>query len=952
MNDTKAQRLTIPRPSGDASDFAVLMCVLVFFFVSGASALLYEVVWSRKLALLFGTTTYAVSTVLSVYFAGLGIGSYFGGILADRTNRPLLLYALFEIAIGLYALVFLFLLQEGESVLIGIIQAWSVSREAGLVLRGTLAALLLIVPVSLMGATLPLLARAVVYKQRVLGLRIGSLYSVNTFGAVGGCFVTGFVLLPKFGYSTAMLIGGAANLSVGFAAAALVLVMRRMRTNRGPNGAAELSSVSDASEEVYSKATANLLFAAFAVSGFCALAFEVLWFRTLTIVFLGTTYAFTTMLTTFLCGIGLGSLYASRSVDRRRHLVSYFGLLEALIGVSGVLTLTLYAWLPSVLRFFETRYHHEWSSLVPIKFVLAFAVLFIPTFLFGMTFPVALKIVVRGRESFGSRVGLLYGSNTFGGVFGSLVAGFVLLPLLGTHRGIELIATLSFGLGIMLILACRTRWLPWKAGMAVSVTLLLALCVQIRPLDMARTLNASYLPREDRMIHYQEAVEGTVVISEARGGRLGSDRTLWINGSPASSSIDKGVKMYRLEGILPMLFDRDPKTALLMCYGTGVTAGILAQFGLDRIDGVDISKAVLESSYLFAADNFDVINASNVNMVVDDGRNFLLTTREQYDVITFSPMPLALAGVSTFYTREYYELCLKHLNPGGIVSQWIPLHSLNPEIVRSLVRTFYESFPESSMWFTNSDIFMLGSDRPLVVDYALLKQRIAIPTIRDALQQADLGDIEEILVCFFMSKENVGAYSSGASLMTDDYPWAEFAAPKEIYANTVEQSLREMMPYYETPMRIIRFAGLSAQEADEAAARIVRRHKSHTASLEAVIAYYSNMAPALDPLASFREALAIDPSDLTAPFYIKEIAVQRAQYYLDMGRIARAIGILSDAIELAPKQAVLYEMLGDIYRQQLEQEDKAAEYFEVYDRLGGAGRRPSSGLRLPPEDIP
>ena len=933
MNENKAKGVAVPRNSGGSSEFAVLICVLVFFFFSGASALLYEVVWTRKLALLFGTTTYAVSMVLSVYFAGMGIGSYFGGILADRSNRPLLLYAVFEIIIGLYAVVFLFLLREGESLLIGILQAFSVSRETGLVLRGALSVFLLLLPVSLLGATLPLLARAVVTRQRVLGLRIGSLYSVNTFGAVAGCFAAGFLLLPNFGYSTAMLIGAAANLSVGFAAVALALVTGRIGSKRDPGGATEGDTVPDASEEVYSKATANLVLAAFAVSGFCALAFEVLWFRTLTIIFLGTTYAFTTMLTTFLCGIALGSWYASRSVDRRRHLVSYFGVLEALIGVSGIFVLTLYTWLPSVLRFFETRYQYEWSSLVPIKFVLAFGVLFIPTFLFGMTFPVALKIVVRGRESFGSKVGVLYGSNTFGGVAGSLCAGFVLLPLLGTHRGIEWIAALSFGVGIVLILACRTRWLPWKVGLAVSVTVLLALCVQIRPLDMARSLNTSYLPPEDRMIHYQEAIEGTVVISEVMGGRLGSDRTLWINGSPASSSIDKGVKMYRLEGLLPMLFDRDPKTALLMCYGTGLTAGTLAQFGLDRIDGVDISRAVLESSHFFAVDNFNVIDAPNVNLIVDDGRNFLLTTREQYDVITFSPMPLALAGVSTFYTREYYELCLKHLNPGGIVSQWIPLHSLNPEIVRSLVRTFYVSFPESSMWFTNSDIFMLGSDRPLVVDYALLKERIAIPTIRDALREADLGDIDELLVCFFMSKENIDEYSRGAPLMTDDYPWAEFVAPKGIYANTVERTLREMMPYYENPIRIMRFSGLTAQEVDEATARIVRRYESHRASLEGVMSYYSGSASMADPLAGFKEALALDPSDLTAPYYIKEIALQTAQHYLASGRIARAIGVLTEAIELAPNQAILYETLGGIYRRQLEQEDKAAEYFEAHRRL-------------------
>jgi len=394
-----------------------------------------------------------------------------------------------------------------------------------------------------------------------------------------------------------------------------------------------------------------------------------------------------------------------------------------------------------------------------------------------------------------------------------------------------------------------------------------------------------------------------------------------------------------MEGILPMVFDRQPETVLYMCYGTGMTAGTLAQFDIERIDAVELSRDVLESSEFFAADNFDLIHDPRLNAIVDDGRNFLLTTKNRYDIITFSPMPLALSGVSTFYTREYYELCLNHLAPGGIVSQWIPLHSLNPDIFRSLVRTFYESFPECCMWFINADIFMIGSDQPLLVDYPMLQERLAPATIQRELARVDLGDTEELLTSFFMSRDRVDAYSRGASVMTDDRPWAEFAAPKEVYENTVHISLREMIPFYENPETLLRFPGMSPGAVEGALERISRRYLAHRVDLEGQMAYYGGAVGLGDPAARFKEALAIDPEDYTAAFYIKEIAVAQAEYYLEAGRVARAVAVLSDAIEYAPRQAELYAELGMIYYKQLEQFEKALECFETYVSLGGRSTR-------------
>jgi len=273
------------------------------------------------------------------------------------------------------------------------------------------------------------------------------------------------------------------------------------------------------------------------------------------------------------------------------------------------------------------------------------------------------------------------------------------------------------------------------------------------------------------------------------------------------------------------------------------------------------------------------------------------------------------------------------------VSQWIPLHSLNPDIVRSLVRTFYESFPECCMWFINADVFMIGSDQPLQVDYSLLEQRIASRTVQQELARVELGDIEELLVCFFMSKGKVDAYSRGASIMTDDRPWAEFAAPKEVYTSTVDVSLGEMMPFYENPTAILTFRDMTDASIRRARERLDRRYRAHIQDLRGEIAYYG-AGPAMgDPTALFKGALVIDQNDLTAPFYIKEIALAQAGYCLGAGRVAAAVDVLTDAIRQAPHQADLYAQLGGIYHRQLEQYDKALEYYEGYLKAGGRSKR-------------
>lgn len=902
---------------------------LLFFFVSGACGLLYQVVWTRKLVLLFGTTSYAVSTVLSIFFLGLALGSLWGGRMADRSRRPLLVYGVLEILVGLWALLFILAIDAGEGAVVSVLRFFGPTRGLGVALRALLAMAFLLVPVTLMGATLPLLARFVTLRGPPRGGRIGALYSLNTLGAVAGCAATGFFLLANLGYTRTTLVGAALNVGVGLLAVALGLRGRRA-------GAEAPEPVAGAESGPARSVAAFLVVAAFGLSGFCSLALEVLWTRLLAIVFLGTTYAFTTVLTTVLCGIALGSAAASALIDRRRHRVALFGAIQVLTGAACLFMLALFPLLPEKLAEMRVQAGFEWRHVVLAKFWLSFLVLFLPTFLFGMSFPVAVKAAALDHKNLGRGVGRLYAANTLGGVLGALAGGFLLIPVLGTHRGILLLSLLLGLMGLALVSVCPTLPKKGKGLLATASAAVMLLAALLLPGDVSRSINEGIIPDDHRMVYYREGVEGTVVVSAPREETHGTDRVLWINAVQATASIEKGVKMNRFQGVLPLLFDRHPKNALFMCFGSGITAGTLALFPFERIDAVEISRDVLDAARLFKEDNFDVTENPRVHFIVDDGRNFLLTTPERYDVITFEPMPLALAGVSTFYTREYYELCLDRLQPGGIVSQWVPLHGLNEDLVRSLTKTFIDVFPETSAWFINAELFLIGSNQPLRIDYTLAQTRIMEnDVLRSGLEEVYLRDLPELLACHFMGKEGLARYARDGDLLSDDRPWAEFAAPKLVYERAVAEALDILAPYREPATALLvpedRESWAATVEAVE------RRHRAHVQDMEGLKLYYSGGFGSR-PEDEFRKSLAIDPNDYNAQYYLAEVLFAKGQLSTRWDEPEDAIGLLLEARRYAPHRADILLALGDAYHAAQRAQD-AQNAYRDYQTLGGHASR-------------
>lgn len=925
--------------------YALFTALLAFFFVSGASGLVYQVVWTRKLALLFGTTAYAVSTVLCIFFLGLGIGGILGGRLAQSTRKPLALYGVFEVIVGLWAALFILGIDAGEGAVAALLEGTAGGRPLGILLRALLSTFFLIVPVTLMGATLPLLTAVAKPSAKRTGWGVGALYTINTLGAVAGTLLAGFYLVPAWGYTRATFAAAAANILVG-----LLSLLLSARVGPAPppvettRGADQDSAAALPPPRTWLIA---LIAAVLFLEGVATLGSEVLWTRLLSVVFVGTTYAYTTMLASILLGIALGGGLGALLADRLPRPTRILGVLEILAGAACLFALREFAELPAAYENLAKSGGYDWANLLRAKFWAGLGVLFWPTFLLGLTFPFAIRAVA-GSGRTPSRVGWLYGANTIGGVAGALAGGFVLLPLLTAHDGLIVLAGCVFVGGALLLTAGEGRRPIPVVRIAATGLVSLIVFAAIAPTgffsqdNVGEVLTGSRFPDNNALLHYREGVEGIVAVSEETNQTSHSSRVLWINGVQATASIEKGVAMNRFQGALPLLFERCPQSALLIGLGSGITAGTLGAADFD-LTAVEISPEVVEAARFFARDNLDVVAQPNVAIRIDDGRNFLLTTQRHFGLITFEPMPLALAGVSAFYTSEYYALCREHLAPGGIVSQWVPLHSLNPKIVRSLVRTFIAAFPHQAAFFINADLFLLSAAEPLRFDPIAAAERLQAPGLHDALVEAGLADSIEMIGSFVMDEAALAEFAGEGPLMSDDRPWAEFEAPKLIHAQQVPASLELLAAHLTSPIEHVAWDRVPESERGPIREALARRFAAKKKALAGLKTYYAGTFGS-KPEKEFLEAFDIDPRDRAARYYLRQIAEHRVELYLDWNQADEAVALLETldpALEDAPLRDLLW---GDVYAAQGKDLDAFAAYRRFLD-AGGAAPRAAEYVR-------
>jgi spermidine synthase len=754
------------------------------FIASGFAGLVYEICWIRMASLVFGSTIFALSTVLAIFFTGLAGGSYLFGRLALRLERPLRLYGILEISLAILALASPLVFRLLDGLYGPLYRALADGIGALFVARFVLVSVALLPPTLLMGGTLPLFCRQFVVRQGRIAGSIGFLYGANTLGAALGCAVTGFWLLPHLGVRGSLAVGAAVSIVAG-----LVVVRLPLKATPIPASAGGLASapVKDAARTTASDAAGALdrrrrlvMGGLFFLTGLVALGAEVLWTRFLALIVRNSVTTYTITLTVVLTGIVLGSLLATRLFDRSLPRAFCFGALQILTGLS-VLALML---LPVGF----------WRGLGqgPGPFIV---LMLAPAVFSGAVFPLANRIVLGDPALAARSVGHMAALNTFGGIVGSLAVGFVALPRLGLEPSLLLISGASLVSGLLAWL-----WLEDRVPKLILLGLaaLSGAAWFLLPSFLGTRLPADFLAPREQLVDFREGYGSSLAVVRRKGAlHLEIDR-LWQGKDQKSHQI--------MAAHVPMLVHPSPRDVLVVGVGTGQTASRFLMYDIARLDCVDIEPAIFD----FVAKNFDSawMRDRRVQLIKDDGRNTIAHTDRHYDVISIEVGQLFRPGVETFYTEEFYREAKERLLPQGILVQFVPLPFFDEEGFRRVLGTFLDVFPEAILWYNTSELLLLGrkpaaiaagaEHRPgpgWMLDPARVNLIVTDPAIHADLcynqwggRQHWLNQLEVFLGGFLCGPRELAALADRARPFRDDLPELAYAT------SGVEASQRNEVP--------------------------------------------------------------------------------------------------------------------------------------------------------------
>ncbi len=730
-----------------------LPLLLLLFVGSGLCALIYEVVWFQLLQLVIGSSAVSLGVLLATFMGGMCIGSLFLPRFVPSRMHPLRVYAALELGIAAIALLVLVAVP-----LVGHLYAPFVGHGAGsVVMRAVVAGICLLPPTILMGATLPAVARWI--ESSPAGVSwLGFFYGGNTAGAVLGAVLAGFYLLREYDMATATVVAVAVQCIVAAGAYAL-----SMRTEGG-----ESTDAVAAREEHAAEAAPNawVVYAAIGLSGLCALGAEVVWTRLLSLMLGASTYTFSIILSVFLFGLGLGSAAGSAIARNAGNARIAMGWAQAL----QIATVCWAAWMiAGVLPYWPIN-----PSLAPspwftlhLDITRCLWAVLPGAFLWGASFPLALAAVARRGADSGTLVGGVYAANTVGAIVGALLFSIVLIPGIGTQRASQVLIAVSALSAVMLFGSLLTAMRRAATASIVATALLGALLLP-RVKEVPALLVAygrfmvTWIDQLD-VLYVGEGMNSSIAVATLKSSGA---TQFHVAGKVEASSLPQDMRLQRMLGHLPALVHPKPQSVLIVGFGAGVTAGSFVPYPeMKRIVICEIEPLIprIVSTY-FKHENNNVVNDRRTEIVFDDARSFILTTDEKFDIITSDPIHPWVKGAAALYTREYFESVKAHLNPGGVVTQWVPLYESNSAAVKSEIATFLEVFPNGTVWANNIegkgyDVVLLGQNDPLRIDVRALADRFGKPDYQSvAASLVEVG--------FRSPIELFGTYTSRKSDMT------------------------------------------------------------------------------------------------------------------------------------------------------------------------------------------
>jgi spermidine synthase len=929
------------------------MFLLYFiFFLSGASGLVYEVIWVRLTGLVFGNTAHAIATVLGAFMAGLAFGSWTLGRQADRLRNPLRAYGILEIGIGLSAAMVPLAFQVLISFYRALAPSVASAPAAAAAVRFVTSFTILLIPTFMMGGTLPMLTRFFTQRVEDVERKVGLLYALNTFGAALGTILAALYFVPTLGNRATTILIASVNLLIGILA---IWLSGRNWKASGTEASAETEMLPEAVPA--NPLTPRLILLTLAISGFVSMNYEVAWTRALSALMGSSTYAFSVMLVTFLVGIALGSSYISRR--RPAASIRLLGLVQLGIAGGGILFLLGYVVAPYILLALIRALLYSFPIVITIQFIMSALLMIFATLFMGATFPIASQLYAKQVSALGRTVGNIYSINTIGAILGSLTSGFLLLPLIGTERTI--LVGLFFSSAVALLLLSEPS--AAKQGGAAkwcALVLLIVATVSMRggffwhpdmmdrgvliyahQFDVRPELKVSEHYEDTDVVFFKEGNNAT--ISVRKGENYVGLRT---NGKVDASNRDDMMTQLSV-AYLAGFFHPAPQNAMIIGYGSGVTVGAATTIPeLQDIDCIEIEPAVVQ-----AAPQFDIINRKSyknpkVHLTFDDARNYMNSTQKKYDLIISEPSNPWIAGVASLFTAEFYDRAAEVLKPDGVFVQWVQLYELDPADLRMILREVQRKFPEVSVWNTGiGDLILIGTRTPQHLDMGRVGRivRNDASIMNDFREYLKVPVPEGILAYYVISTEEVQRLATNASRNTDDRPLLEFHAPRQLFSDTRDLNVDLLYqvkgglipPGVEIPDPELTYGAMvqpllnmkRENLANQAMAMLSQVERRNPASLHLAIARLNldsgNLSSAEDALKKASESQK--PSD---PLFA-ETEELWGIFYRKSGGIPEAIQHFTNAATTDPNRSLAFKQLAEIYAQKQTWDD-AAHWMERY----------------------
>jgi spermidine synthase len=795
--------------------------LLLLFVGSGCAALIYEVVWFHLLRFVIGASAVSLGILLASFMGGMFLGSLLFHRFVSIQRHPLKMYAYLELGIGAFGILIPFMLP----LVTQLYTSFTGYGYFNIIVRGLICAICLLPPTILMGATLPAISRWVEMTRSGVA-QLGFFYGANIVGAVIGTLLAGFYFLRVHDVVITSAFAVALNITI----ALIALTLANKKTYK---------AVQTSDQQETLKLQITPAYIAIALSGLTALGAQIVWTRLISLLLGATVYTFSVILAVFLSGLGIGSAIGSTLAAKVKNPTLALAICQLLLVAAIPYAAYAINHIMPELHFTAVNQHWLLDSLDDL---LRCAVAILPaTILWGASFPLALATVGLGEKDPGKLVGRVYAANTVGAIAGAILFSLMMVPVFGTftaQQGLTVISAIAVVIlitpSIRSAISIHPRTKLFKqpllaAGCFALVIILSGIATtqtsDIHPGMIGYGRDVYRWNEPDEFLHTSEGINASVAVSEQ-----GGYKNFHVSGKVVASSWPADMRLQRMLTHIPSLIHPEPKSVLIIGFGAGVTAGTFALYpSIERIVIVEIEPEVpATSGDYFKAENYDILNDPRTEVIYDDARHFITTTKEKFDIITADPIHPWVKGAAALYTKEFFELCKQHLNAGGLITQWVPFYETSEAAVKSEVATFFEAFPYGSIWnsdeySTGYDVSMLGQLEPIKIDAATIQQRIDNnPKVKASLAAVNFYSAIDILKSFAGQRGDIGQWLSDAELNLDknlrleylagqaldtqieDYIYTEMTKdlpyPDDLFIVTEDQKaeLKEWFDYYST----------------------------------------------------------------------------------------------------------------------------------------------------------